>query len=149
MSTVDEVTSAEQSADASATVAPPATVERPPADRFMRKLLRIKDVERSNKTKRLAHRNFQIAMIITGIRCTITYLLIPIFVPIIGLSGMVSAPIGIVLSLVAILTGISSLRQFWRSDHRYRWMYTAFIGVVFAVVAIALTVDISTLVGQL
>lgn len=86
-------------------------------------------------------------MIVTGIRCIITYLVIPIAVPIIGLSGIVSAPIGIILSLIAVITGISSLRQFWRSDHRFRWLYTAFILFIFAVLAITLTADIATIVG--
>ncbi|SJN45676.1 hypothetical protein FM104_14195 [Microbacterium esteraromaticum] len=42
-----------------------------------------------------------------------------------------------------------SLRKFWRSDNRYRWMYTAFILVVFIVVAITVSVDISEIVSTL
>ncbi|QNN63814.1 hypothetical protein H9L06_01165 [Leucobacter denitrificans] len=112
----------------------------------MRALLRVNGIKKTRKAEQSAHRNMQIAMIITGIRCIITYLAIPIAVPIIGLSGAVSAPIGIGLSIIAVVTGISSLRQFWRSDHKYRWMYTAFIAVIFIVLAIALVSDISTIV---
>ena len=86
-------------------------------------------------------------MIISGIRCLITYLLIPIAVPIIGVSGAVSAPIGLLLSAIAVVTGVVSLRKFWRRDNRYRWIYTAFILVVFIVVAITATVDIAEIVS--
>lgn len=122
---------------------------RRPADRFMRKLLRVESTTRTAKLERSAHRYLQASMIISGIRCLITYLLIPIAVPLIGLSGTVSAPIGLLLSAVAVVTGVVSLRKFWRSDNRYRWMYTAFILVVFIVVAITVAVDISEIVSTL
>lgn len=88
-------------------------------------------------------------MVITGIRCIITYLVIPIAVPIIGLSGAVSAPLGLLLSLVALVTGIVSLRKFWMSDHRFRWMYTGFIGIVFMVLGVTLYTDVSEMVSTL
>lgn len=106
---------------------------RPAADRFMRKLLRVDSTTRTASLERSAHRYLQVSMIISGIRCLITYLLIPIAVPIIGVSGAVSAPIGLLLSAIAVVTGVVSLRKFWRSDNRYRWIYTAFILVVFIV----------------
>lgn len=120
---------------------------RPAADRFMRKLLRVESTARTATMERSAHRYLQVSMIISGIRCLITYLLIPIAVPIIGLSRTVSAPIGLLLSAIAVVTGLVSLRKFWRSDNRYRWMYTAFILVVFIVVAITVAVDISEIVS--
>ncbi|MFC5338442.1 hypothetical protein [Leucobacter denitrificans] len=142
MSAVDELSETQEQSSSIAELAP----TRPTADRFMRALLRVNGIKKTRKAEQSAHRNMQIAMIITGIRCIITYLAIPIAVPIIGLSGAVSAPIGIGLSIIAVVTGISSLRQFWRSDHKYRWMYTAFIAVIFIVLAIALVSDISTIV---
>lgn len=125
---------------------PAITRERPHADQFMRKLLRVNDIGSSQKSEKTAHRNLQLAMVISGVRCIITYLFIPIAVPIIGLSGIVSAPIGIALSAIAVITGISSLRQFWRSDHQFRWMYSAFIGIIFIILAIAFVADITQLV---
>lgn len=120
---------------------------RPAADRFMCKLLRVDSTTRTASLERSAHRYLQVSMIISGIHCLITYLLIPIAVPIIGVSGAVSAPIGLLLSAIAVVTGVVSLRKFWRSDNRYRWIYTAFILVVFIVVAITATVDIAEIVS--
>lgn len=113
----------------------------------MRRLLLVNDAKSTAKLEGAAHRYLRVSMVITGIRCLITYLLIPIAVPIIGLSGAVSAPIGLVLSAVAIVSGVTSLRKFWQSDHKFRWMYTTFIAFVFVVIAITVNADISTIVG--
>ena len=117
------------------------------ADRFMRKLLRVKARDTSVENERAAHRGFQVSMVISGIRCLITYLLIPILVPIVSFADVFAAPIGILLCVIAFISGYTSLRRFWISDHRSRWMYTAFIGVVFAILVIAVAFDISTIVS--
>lgn len=106
------------------------------ADRFMRRLLGVTAVNR--RSGEGAHRAFRIAVVASGIRCLITYLAIPILVPVLSLSGWVAAPIGIALCVVAVVNGILALRRFWISDHRYRWMYTIFMGLVFLILAIAL-----------
>ncbi|WP_298041442.1 hypothetical protein, partial [uncultured Microbacterium sp.] len=97
----------------------------------MRRLLRITTIQKSVKTEREAHRGFRTSMIVSGVRCLITYLLVPILVPIIGFAGIVAAPIGIALCLIAAVNGVISVRRFWLSDHRARWMYTWFIAFVF------------------
>lgn len=145
MTSVEEATLSNETAIRESSVVP----VRPASDRFMRKLLRVEAAQRSAATEASAHRYLRTSMIISGVRCLITYLLIPIAVPIIGLSGAVSAPIGILLSLIAVVTGITSLRKFWVSDHKYRWMYTAFILFVFLVLAVTLTADISKIVSGL
>lgn len=120
-----------------------------PADRFMRRLLGITEVQRSARVEREAHRGFQVSLVVSGIRCLITYLLIPILTPIISFAGVLSAPIGIALCAVAAVSGVMSLRRFWSSDHPARWMYTWFIAVVFVVLAIAVSVDIARIAGAL
>ena len=117
------------------------------ADRFMRKILRVKVRDASEANDRAAHRGFQISMVISGVRCLITYLLIPILVPIVSFADVFAAPIGLLLCAIAFVSGISSLRRFWISDHRSRWMYTAFIGVVFAILVVAVAFDVTTIVS--
>lgn len=123
--------------------------ERPAADRFMRALLRVREVDRSPRVEREAHRGFRVSMVVSGVRCLITYLLVPILVPILGFAGVFAAPVGIVLCLVAGVNGVVSVRRFWIGDHRYRWMYTWFIAVVFVILAIAMATDISRIAGAL
>ncbi|MCW2287071.1 hypothetical protein [Leucobacter luti] len=122
-------------------------VDRPAADRFMRRLLRVEGAKKTPFINRDAHRSFRVAIIVSGVRCLITYLLIPILVPIIGVAGVLAAPIGIALCLVAGVNGVISVRRFWVSDYRGKWMYTWFIAFVFVVLAISLVSDISRIVS--
>lgn len=82
---------------------------------------------------------------VSGIRCIITYLLVPVVAPIVNLSSAVSTRLVIVLSVVAIVMGISGIRRFWIADHRLRWAYTAFIGVVILLLVIGIGYDIASL----
>lgn len=132
---------------APAAAAAAAETERSAADRFMRRLLRVTETKKTPFINRDAHRNFRVALIVSGVRCLITYLLIPILVPIVGVAGVLAAPIGIVLCAVAGVNGVISVRRFWVSDHRGKWMYTWFIAVVFLVLAIALVSDIARIVN--
>lgn len=121
------------------------TAERSAADRFMRRLLRVRGTDK--KVVGDAHRAFRTSVIVSAVRCLITYLAIPILVPLLSFAGVVAAPVGIVLCVVAVVNGIVSMRRFWISDHRARWMYTWFMAVVFVVLGIALYADISRLVS--
>lgn len=111
-----------------------------PADRAMRRLLGITATDR--RSGRQAHRAFRIAVVASGIRCLITYLMIPVLVPVLSLSGWVSAPITLVLCTVAVVNGVLAVRRFWHADHRLRWMYTGFMGVVFLILAIGVFVEL-------
>jgi O-antigen/teichoic acid export membrane protein len=124
--------------------APPTIEQRTPADRFMRRLLRVGDVVDKNAILG-ARRDTTAAIVVSGIRCIITYLLIPILAPIVGLSGAASAPLTIALSVLAIYMGISGVRRFWIADHRARWAYTSFIGVVVVLLLIGIVVDVRTI----
>ncbi|MBL3682458.1 hypothetical protein D3229_08960 [Leucobacter aridicollis] len=113
----------------------------------MRRLLRVEGAKKTPFINRDAHRNFRVALIISGVRCLITYLLIPILVPILGVAGVLAAPIGIALCVVAAVNGVVSVRRFWISDHRGKWMYTWFIVIVFVILTIAMVSDIARIVS--
>ncbi|HJU52328.1 MAG TPA: hypothetical protein VJ815_08355 [Acidimicrobiia bacterium] len=82
------------------------------------------------------------ALVISGIRCTITYLLIPVLGPFVGFFDTFGPPISIALCVIAIGAGISGVRRFWLADHRSRWQYTAFIGIVVVLLLVAIGLDI-------
>lgn len=105
------------------------------ADRLMRRLLGVTGIDRRSGDG--AHRAFRTAVLVSAVRCLITYLAIPVLVPVLSLSGRVAAPVGLALCAVAYVNGVIAVRRFWASDHRYRWMYTGFMGVVFLILAIA------------
>lgn len=110
------------------------------ADRVMRRLLRVDGLNSSAGTG--AHRAFRVSVLVSAVRCLITYLAIPIVFPLLSLSGWVAAPIGIALCVVAVVNGVISVRRFWASDHPRRWMYTGFMGVVFVILAVAMVSEL-------
>lgn len=110
------------------------------ADRFMRRLLGVTGIDR--KKGRGAHRAFRVSVVVSAVRCLITYLAVPLAVPALSLAGWVAAPVGIALCVLAVVNGIVAVRRFWLSDHRSRWMYTAFMGVVFAILTVAMYTEI-------
>lgn len=112
-------------------------------DRFMRRILRVGDLDR--RAGAGAHRAFRLSVLASGVRCLLTYLAIPLLVPIVSLAGWVATPINLALCALAVVNGIVSARRFWASDHRHRWLYTVFIAVVFVVLAVALAADLGRL----
>ena len=114
-------------------------------DRFMRRLLGVRTVTTGSSAG--AHRAFRVSVVFSGIRCLITYLVIPIAVPLLSFAGVLAAPIGIVLCIIAVVNGIHSVRRFWISEHRMKWLYTWFMAFVFLVLGVALYADISRLIG--
>jgi hypothetical protein len=94
-----------------------------------------------------ARRSTTGAIVVSGIRCIITYLLIPVLAPFVGFLDTVGAPLTIALSVVAIVMGISGVRRFWLADHRARWPYTAFIGFVLVLLLVGIGADIATMLS--
>lgn len=120
-----------------------AAVSNGPADRMMRRLLGIRTVDR--RSGRGAHRAFRISVLISAFRCTITYVAIPVLIPLLSLAGWVAAPVGIALCVIAAINGVISVRRFWRADHPQRWTYTAFIAVVFVILTISTITELGRL----
>jgi hypothetical protein len=110
----------------------------------MRRLLRVGDLVDKNAILG-ARRNTTAAIVVSGIRCIITYLLIPILAPVVGLTEAASAPFTITLSVVAIVMGVSGVRRFWIADHRARWAYTIFIAVIVLLLAIGIVIDLASI----
>ena len=109
-------------------------------DRLMRALLRVDGLDRSAGAG--AHRAFRVSVLISAVRCLITYLVIPILIPLLSLAGWVAAPIGFALCVVAVVNGVISIRRFWSADHPRRWMYTGFMAIVFAILAVAMVAEL-------
>ncbi len=120
--------------------------ERSAADQVMRRLLRIEGDPVPGAVFD-AQNKLRSSIIISGIRCIITYLLVPIVTPFIGFMGTVAAPVSIALSIIAIGFGCNSLRRFWLADHRLRWRYTTFIAVVFVLLVVGIGLDVARLVS--
>lgn len=112
-----------------------------PADRWMRRALGVTRVDLRSSAG--AQHTFRISVVVSAVRCIVTYVAVPVLAPLLSLSGWVAAPIGLALCVVAAVTGVMSLRRFWRADHRHRWTYTAFITVVFVILTVATVTELN------
>lgn len=132
-------------------VSAPLRRPRGPADRFMRALLRVPTGRPIGPTDaaamRGAHRALRLSLVVSGLRCIATYLVIPLLVPLVSVLGIVAGPVSIVLSVLAMVSGVAGVRRFWVADHRAKWVYTWFVAFVLVVLTVFLVTDITRLVS--
>lgn len=94
-----------------------------------------------------AQRAFNWAIVISGIRCLIAYILLPFIIPIIGIAEGVGPWLGIGIGLVAIVANLFSIRRFSRSTHRWRTPVIAINCVVIALLLVLMAIDVSAVIG--
>ena len=110
----------------------------------MRSLLRIGDMVDRNAVFG-ARRSTTTAIVVSGVRCIITYLLIPALAPLFGLLDAFDAPLSLALTSLAVVLAIVGLRRFWIADHQARWAYTAFIALVLVFLLVTMVLDVSSI----
>ena len=106
----------------------PRVQSNSPADRFMRRLLRLPEGKTSTDAE--ARSAFQKSIVITAFRCIVMYLVLPFVLPIVGVASGVGPAIGLVIGILAMIAIVYSIRRFWRADHPKRWHYTVFASVI-------------------
>ncbi len=114
-----------------------------PADAFMRRLLRVSAGDGSTKA---AENIFGASVLISAVRCMLTYVLLPVLAPIVDLTGGVGPALGLIIGAVSAVAIVASMRRFWRADHRLRWAYTIIGGGILILVAVQAVTDVATLV---
>lgn len=95
----------------------------------MRRLLRL-PVDSPKATEASARKLVEKSLLISMVRCLLTYIVLPFVAPVLGFATGVAPAVGIVVGIVAIVANVASVRRFWRAEHRYRWHYTALAGVI-------------------
>ncbi|MFP5317599.1 MAG: hypothetical protein ACLGI2_04820 [Acidimicrobiia bacterium] len=126
-----------------ATVSAPARHGRPPADVFVRRLLRVPE-ERASKAS--AERLFGQSLLISTVRCLLTYIVLPLLKPVVDLSGGVGPVLGLVIGTISAVAIIASMRRFWAADHRMRWAYTAVGGAILVLLTFQAVGDVAALI---
>ena len=84
-------------------------------------------------------------MVISAIRCLLTYVLFPFVAPVVGIASGVGSTIGIITSTVAIAANLWSIRRFHRADHRWKWPITAINVAIIALLSVLLGLDVADL----
>jgi hypothetical protein len=120
---------------------PPA---RSTADLRMRRILRIAD-DGPRGTARSAENAFSTSIFISAVRCLLTYLVLPVVGPIVGIAGNVGPVVGLIVGAVSSVAIVASMRRFFRADHRWRWRYTVIGGTILAFLVVQAVIDIAHL----
>jgi hypothetical protein len=110
-------------------------------DRLARRVLLLKDAEPR------ALMDLQGSLVLSAVRCIISYVAIPIMLPVVAWAGVVATPLALLLAVVAIGMAVRSLRRVWQANWAHRWPYTAFIVVVIGLLAVSIVVDVTSLVA--
>jgi hypothetical protein len=120
-------------------------VQRSKADMVVRSVLRIRE-RPAGVSAKSAYAAFQRSMMISAIRCTLTYVVFPFVVPAVGFATGVGPILGIVIGLVAMTCDVFTIRRFFAIDHKWRWHFSAVALTVICFLAVLMVQDIAHLV---
>jgi hypothetical protein len=110
----------------------------------MRRLLRLP--EDGPKVSIIdAQNSFSKSIALSGARCLLTYVALPLLAPIIDLSGVAGPILGLLLGAVSMVAIVFSTRRFFAADHKWRWGYAAIGGGIFVLLVFSAFYDIRTL----
>jgi len=124
----------------------PTTKERSRADEAMRHLLRVPD-QRKPIPESATHKIFGTSILLSATRCLLSYIVLPILLPLLGLAKGVGPIIGIPVGVLALTFDVLGIRRFWLADHHQKWLFSAVYAVVGAMVLSLLIVDLIDLFG--
>ncbi|WP_298821712.1 hypothetical protein [Chloroflexus sp.] len=87
-------------------------------------------------------RAFSLSLFISATRCTLQYVLLPIVLPLIGLTTDISLPLVVLLDLLAIAMLVRSLRYFWQTRHPRRFDMLPLSSVILFIILFSLGFDV-------
>jgi hypothetical protein len=123
---------------------PPAPTRLARAEPVVRRLLvvappaprPVREVQSS------AHRLFNVSMALSGLRCLLGYVVLPVVTPALGAAARVGPIAGVPIAVVALVFDVMAVRRFWAADHPWRWRVSAIYAVVMVMVLALLIGDL-------
>jgi hypothetical protein len=85
---------------------------------------------------------FNVSIALSGLRCLLGYVVLPIVTPALGAAARVGPFIGIPIAVVALVFDVAAVRRFWVANHRWRWGISAIYVVVMSMVLALLIGDV-------
>jgi hypothetical protein len=119
-------------------------VVRSPADRRMRRILRL-PVDGPKTSIFDAQNAFSRSIAISAARCLLTYVFLPVLRPVVDLSGGAGPALGILLSVVSVVAIVAATRRFFAADHTWRWTYLCVGGAIAAWLVVQAGLDLADL----
>ena len=117
--------------------------DAPAADVFMRRVLRV---QRGGSRPEAAQSLFGASLLISTVRCLLTYVALPLLKPVVDLTGGVGPALGLLIGTVSTVAIVASMRRFWAADHKWRWGYTAIGGGIIVLLLVQAVGDVAALV---
>jgi heme O synthase-like polyprenyltransferase len=90
-------------------------------------------------------RLFSQSILISAIRCVLTYVIFPFIFPVVGITSGIGSSIGLVVGTIAIVANIFSIRRFHRADHKYKWPVSALNAGIIVLLVILIALDANNL----
>jgi hypothetical protein len=106
----------------------------------MRRLLFVPD--RPPARRRDVHRMFSTGILLSALRCLLTYVFLPILAPLLGVAAGVGPVVGLPLAVVALGFDVVGMRRFFVANHRSRWAMAAVYLAVMALVVALMVIDV-------
>ena len=108
----------------------------------------VADVDTNSSSADVAdqpERLFSQSILISGLRCLLTYVIFPFVFPIVGITSGIGSSIGLVVGTIAIVANMFSIRRFHRADHKYKWLVSALNAGIIVMLVILVTMDANNL----
>jgi len=99
--------------------------------------------QESRKTENI----FGLSLFFSGARCVLQYVVLPFVLPVIGVAGNFAIQLTLVITVIAVIAIIASLRRFWAIDYAYKWQYLGVALVGLAILFAYIFEDVRLLLG--
>jgi hypothetical protein len=93
------------------------------------------------------HRMFSLSIVVSALRCLLSYVVFPILSPALGLATGVGPAVGLPIAVIALVFDVIGIRRFWVNDHRWRWPMSVLYAAVMVLVTALLVGDVVHLVS--
>jgi hypothetical protein len=123
-------------------------VHRSPADLFVRRILRIPETPVGVPSAAL-YRSFQRSMLISAVRCTLTYVVFPFLLPAASFLKGVGPVLGVLIGSVAMVCDVFTIRRFFVADHKWRWPFSTIAFSIMCLLAVLWVQDVAHIVTHL
>ena len=91
-------------------------------------------------------RTFSVSMVISGVRCGLTYVILPFLAALVGIGSGVGPWLGLLLGGVAIGANLLSINRFWGGNRKWKWPMTVINVSVIALLLFLVVGDVRELV---
>jgi hypothetical protein len=94
-----------------------------------------------------AARLFSVSILVSAVRCLLTYVLFPWVLPVLGVARGVGPGVGVAVGAVAIVANVVSIRRFRASHHPWRKPLMALNLSVIGLLVVLVIMDVSELLS--